>query len=76
VKYKLTIYFMIALVVVIAVYDTYAELRYGQDGTISLQLWWAMQAHPIIGVALGVLVGHLAWQNYPGKNPYLKNTEE
>jgi uncharacterized membrane protein YuzA (DUF378 family) len=55
---KLTI---IATVVALSGYDVYAFVEGGVDSTISRVVYgWAVD-YPIVGVAAGVLIGHLFW---------------
>lgn len=60
----ITIIFIGAAVVLIAVYDVIALLRGGGAATISSIIIHAIYANPwglLIVLALGVLIGHLIW---------------
>lgn len=56
-----THWFMIGLVVVVAVFDVYAD-RAKDLPTISQAVWVILRKHPILAFALGVVCGHLFWQ--------------
>jgi len=55
-------------VAVVIIYDIYAAIRWGWAGTISANTLKAAQKTPIIGVAIGIVVGHLFWVNAPSKD--------
>ena len=58
-----TKYFLIALLLVIAIYDISIAYIYGGDATISRFTWYLAEKYPVIGFSIvfgfGVLVGHL-----------------
>jgi hypothetical protein len=69
----LTIFFTLGVafvtVAVVAAYDIWAYRSHGYHATISYLLLSASQKRPIvaalIGLALGILLGHLFWPQQP-----------
>ena len=59
---KITIYFMVGIIAVIAAFDVWVLLTYGGDATIS-RIVYRWSEHPpfgfLIGFAVGFLCGHL-----------------
>lgn len=61
---KITIYFMIATIAVIAAFDVWVLLAHGGDATISRVVFRWSEQTPfgfLIGFAVGFLCGHLFW---------------
>jgi hypothetical protein len=56
-----TTWFLTAAVVVFIVYDIFAAIHWGADGTISRDILQIAYIHPILPFAIGVLMGHLFW---------------
>lgn len=52
-------------IVALLAFDLYLVLKGGVQATISYELYTFTQANPIVGVIMGVFVGHLFWPN-PG----------
>lgn len=65
-----TLYFSLAVIAAIIVYDVWTLLKRGYKTTISWNLYQLAIKVPIVGVAIGVVVGHLFWPNRAaGKDP-------
>lgn len=62
---SLTIAFIVALVGVVALYDVWTLWRRGYTTTISYVLKKYSLRFPIIPFLIGVLAGHLFFQNEP-----------
>jgi hypothetical protein len=60
--YKPTVAFIVAVVAVVTVYDVWA-VSHDYTWTISATLLQAAKAWPIIGVLIGILIGHLFFPN-------------
>jgi hypothetical protein len=58
---RLTKHILIATVVILSGYDVYALVEGGVDATISRVVYGWVDDYPIVGVAAGVLIGHLFW---------------
>jgi hypothetical protein len=61
---KLTMYFMGAIIAIIAVYDVWVLIAFGGDATISRIVYGWSTVSPfgfLIGFAIGFLCGHLFW---------------
>ena len=50
---------IVAAIVLIAAWDCLAAYLWGSEATESKVIWELSQQYPIIGVAVGVLIGHL-----------------
>jgi hypothetical protein len=48
-------------VLMLVLYDIYAVVTWGYEGTISRDILFASLKHPIIAFAAGLLCGHLFW---------------
>lgn len=51
-----------AVAVLLLIYDVIIGLWAGREATISCVLHDAAQHHPIIAVAIGIVVGHCLWR--------------
>jgi hypothetical protein len=60
---KFTPIFIVIATVIIAVYDLIAFAKGGTGATISCWFWEASKERPIIPFSLGVVCGHLFWQD-------------
>lgn len=61
---KITVYFMVAIIAIIAVFDVWVLFTYGGDATISRIVYRWSEQPPfgfLIGFAVGFLFGHLMW---------------
>jgi len=58
---KLTGILLCLTVAFFALYDVYATVQSGPEATITRVVYAAMQKWPIIGIAIGVVIGHVAW---------------
>lgn len=58
---NITSWILVAVVALLIVYDTYADLQMGYKSTISYDLLSSAQQRPIIAFAVGVVVGHVFW---------------
>ena len=58
---NVTAWLLVAVAGLLILYDIYAAVRWGYDGTISRDMLVASLSHPIIAFAAGVLCGHLFW---------------
>ncbi len=58
----MTRYFIIAILVIVAIYDILAALFGGIKATLSWQIWTWSTNFPIIPLAVGVVIGHLFWR--------------
>jgi hypothetical protein len=56
-----TAYFILALVLIIALYDIVAAIVGGYEATITRDLRVAAQSQPIVAFLAGVICGHLFW---------------
>lgn len=56
-----TTWWIIAIIAVAIGYDVFAMWRWGYHGTISFDALNAAKNYPIIGVAVGVVIGHIFW---------------
>ena len=56
---------LIVNVFVVGVYDIYAGFFLGPDQSVSYWVQTWLKAFPVLGVALGVVIGHLAWPLHP-----------
>lgn len=56
-----TQWFLVAVGIMLIVWDTYAASRWGYQGTISYDLLTDAEKRPIIAFAMGVVAGHLFW---------------
>lgn len=63
---RLTIAFVVVLVVVVTAFDVWTLAFRGYETTISWVIYKASQGWPIIPYALGVLTGHLFFPNHAG----------
>jgi len=52
---------LLANLVLVGAWDVYAVFFLGPGDTVSFWLQKWMRAFPVLGVALGILMGHLAW---------------
>lgn len=60
---QLTVWFLRLWVLAAVAWELYAFYRFGEEATIStVMLRWASD-NPIIAVAVGVLIGHIFWNN-------------
>lgn len=59
---NLTAWILIAVVALLIFWDGYAAVRWGYTGTISYDILIASKSHPIIAFAIGIVAGHLFWQ--------------
>jgi hypothetical protein len=59
-----TTYLLIASVFFYAIYDIAAAMLGGREATISYDVLNAAQAHPVIPLAVGVILGHLFWPQH------------
>ena len=50
--------------VLVGAWDVYAIFFLGPDETVSFWLQSWMRQFPVLGVAVGILIGHLAWPVY------------
>lgn len=53
--------FLGVVLIVGIIWDVYVDIRYGNDATISVVIRDAVRAEPMIGVAIGVALGHWFW---------------
>lgn len=60
---KLTGYFIVFGIIIIAIYDIYALIEGGESATISSIIFNNSQVAPMIPLAFGVLIGHVFWQS-------------
>jgi hypothetical protein len=63
--FKPTILFIVAIIVLIAVYDIWAVVTGGGDRTISATILTFAKAYPIIPFTFGIFMGHLFFHNDP-----------
>lgn len=63
---KLTIAFILFVVVAGTIFDLLVWHWYGSASTISWVTWTAAKQWPIIPFAIGVLCGHLFWVQQTG----------
>lgn len=56
-----TAWWLIGVVAFLIGYDIFAVIRWGYHGTISYDVLTAARAYPIIGVGVGIVIGHLFW---------------
>jgi hypothetical protein len=56
-----TAWLLVVLTGLLIIYDIYAGVRWGYEGTISRDILVAAYEHPVIAFAAGVLCGHLFW---------------
>lgn len=56
-----TEYLIIANVVLVALYDVAARVWGGPEATISVVLYDATRAWPVIALAAGAIVAHIWW---------------
>lgn len=54
-----TIWFIVAVTVVVAIFDIAQLVKNGRDATISVTLRVLAARYQIVGVAIGILIGHL-----------------
>lgn len=66
---RLTAALVVALVVLAALYDLFAYSRGGYEATISRVVMDAFYGNPVLSLAVGVVIGHLAWPQ-PGSARY------
>lgn len=59
--HDLTEWILIGVVVLLAIYDVFALLYWGEYATISYVLRESSYKYPIIAFLLGLLVGHALW---------------
>ena len=57
----MTIWVIVCLVGIIAVYDVYALIKGGFSNTISWIIYSNSLKYPVIPLIVGVLCGHLFW---------------
>jgi len=52
---------LIANVLIVGLYDVFALFFLSPEETVSywMQAW--LRAFPVLGIALGIVIGHLAW---------------
>lgn len=62
----LTLNVTLALIAVISVYDIWTLRVRGYTTTISWNLYGFTKKFPIVGVLIGIVVGHLFWPNAAG----------
>lgn len=60
---KITGYFIVFGILIIAVYDIYALTVGGQPSTISSVILNQSKVAPMIPLAFGILIGHVFWEN-------------
>lgn len=60
---KITGYFIVFGIILIAIYDIYALIEGGQPATISSIIFNNSKVAPMIPLAFGVLIGHVFWGN-------------
>jgi hypothetical protein len=58
---NLTAWVLIFIVALLISWDIYAEIRWGYTGTISYDVLTASKNHPLIPLAIGIVIGHLFW---------------
>ena len=58
---NITTWILVGAVIFLVVWDGYAAMRWGYTGTISFDILTASKAHPIIPLAMGIVLGHLTW---------------
>lgn len=56
----------LSVVALLIFYDVWTLIVRGYNTTISWNLYRFTQRFPIVGVAIGVVVGHLFWPNRAG----------
>jgi hypothetical protein len=56
-----TAYFIIALILLVALYDTVAAIVGGYEATITRDLRVVAMSHPIVAFLAGLICGHLFW---------------
>lgn len=60
---NLTMIVLLFVSVLLIVYDFYAYWSFGQESTISMYLFDISKKFPIVPFGIGVIMGHLFWQN-------------
>jgi len=60
---KITVIFIVAVIAIIIIYDVWALVAGGAEATISSVLLNESKNYPIIPFTLGVVCGHLFWEN-------------
>jgi len=60
---------LILLCLVIGLYDIYCIYRLDREDTVSFQLRSWNQRFPLLGVMIGILIGHLFFPLPPPKQP-------
>ena len=58
---RVTEFMLLVIVFALAGYDIYAFAVDGPECTITRVTYAAMQRWPILGVAIGIVIGHIAW---------------
>lgn len=61
---KPTRYVLAATLFALLLYDTWAMMVHGYDWTISKDLRQLAMEYPVVGVGIGIVLGHLFW-NHP-----------
>jgi hypothetical protein len=59
---KLTKYFTVALVLIVAIFDVYVMAKGGTEASISHLLITVSYKYPFVPFLFGVLCGHLFWR--------------
>lgn len=54
--------FMVIVVIAIVIIDVWAAIKGGHHDTISGRLWDWSKATPMLPFGIGVVIGHLFWQ--------------
>lgn len=61
---RLTLVVTLAIIAQIVCFDIWTLIMRGYATTISWSMFKLAQGYPIIGVAVGIVVGHLFWPNH------------
>lgn len=56
-----TIYVLGAAAGLVLAWDLYVAIQRDWDATVSAVVYDALQMHPMIPLALGIVIGHFAW---------------
>ena len=63
--HSVTCIFIMVIVLVCIAYNVFAFLYFGEGGasTISRVIYYEAKRHPVIALAIGLVVGHFLWSN-------------
>lgn len=59
----LTLWILISIALALVAYDIFAVIKWGVKATISYNGYYFIQGNPIVGLALGIILGHILWPN-------------